>query len=203
MVAARDGDNERLLALLEQGARVNRGNSNGGTPLMYAALSGNPETVGLLLAHGAKVNAAASNGWTALMIAAVKGHARAAQVLLEQGALANRPDVYGWTPLMRAVREKRAELVRLLADHPPTRINLRGENGLTALHLAVLSGREELVRILLGAGADPRQKDDAGRTSRDLAQGGSAVAALLEAALARQAPASPPGGRLSKTPGSG
>lgn len=170
MAAAREADNNRIEALIKQGSDVNRVNGNGGTPIMYGALSGSPETVSLLLQYDANVDAVAGNGWTALMIASVKGYLDVARLLLRHGADPNLADVYSWTPLMRAVYEERLRVVRLLAAHRATRINQRGENGITALHLAVLKGNAGSVSTLLAHGADPGIKDDSGRTALDFAR---------------------------------
>lgn len=170
MVAAKEGDNERIRELIDKGADVNRSNNNGGTPIMYAALSGKPDTVSLLLERGARVDAVAENGWTALMIASVKGYVAVARLLLERGAEPNQADVYSWTPLMRAVYEQRLQMARLLARHRRTRVNQRGENGVTALHLAVVKGNVDIVKLLLAQGADPDIKDNSGRTALDFAK---------------------------------
>lgn len=170
MAAARNGDNERIKALLENGADVNERNNNGGTPIMYAALSGQPRTVSLLIENHANVDAVAGNGWTALMIASVKGYVDVAGLLLRHGADPNQGDVYAWTPLMRAAYENRPGIVELLATRDNTRVNQRGENGVTALHLAVLQGNVDIVKLLLAQGADPEIKDNSDRTPLDFAK---------------------------------
>lgn len=170
MVAAKKGNDHRIRELIRQGANVNRANDNGGTPIMYAVLSGEVGTVSLLLDHGAGVNAVAENGWTALMIASVKGYADVARLLLAHGAQPNQADVYSWTPLMRAVYEQRPKMARLLVQQAQTRINQRGENGVTALHLAVAKGDPGMVKLLLSRGADPGIKDNSGRTAIDFAK---------------------------------
>lgn len=170
MMAAKKGDNAEVIRLLEKGAEPNRANNNGGTPIMYAALSGKVETVRLLLEQGVEVNASAKNGWSALMIAATKGYTDIVQALLSSGAKPNLPDVYLWTPLMRAVYEGRFQVARMLLDHEKIKVNQPGENGVTALHLAVLNGDPALVRLLLDKGADPQQTDKFGRTPSDLAK---------------------------------
>lgn len=170
MVAAKEGDSDRVRELIQQGADVNEPNNNGGTSIMYAALSGNVDTVSLLLRHHADVNSPAKNGWTALMIASAKGYVDIAETLLEHGAEPNQADVYSWTALMRAVYESRARIVGLLLESDLTKVNQRGENGVTALHLAVLKADEDIVRLLLAGGADPGIEDHSGRTALDYAK---------------------------------
>lgn len=170
MAAAKTGDSERMKALLEQGADVNQPNRNGGTAIMYAVLSGKTEPVSLLLEHHAHVDAVAKNGWTPLMIAAVKGYVEIARLLLKHGAEPNRADVYSWTPLMRAVYEQRPRMVRLLVDNDRTDVNRAGENGVTALHLAVARSDADIVRLLLSRDADPTIVDNSGRTALDFAK---------------------------------
>lgn len=170
MLAARDRDLARVRYLLERGANVNAANYNGGTPIMYAALGGDLEILRLLLGRGADLNAVAKNGWSALMIAAAKGFDDIARELLSRSANPNLEDVYSWSPLMRAVYEDRAAVVDLLAGYPATDINHRGENGVTALHIAVAQGNFDLVEVLLGNGADKSIEDYAGRTPHDIAR---------------------------------
>lgn len=170
MAAAKIGDSERMRALLEQGGDVNQPNRNGGTAIMYAVLSGKVEPVSLLLEHHAHADAVAKNGWTPLMIAAVKGYVDVARLLLEHGAEPNRADVYSWTPLMRAVYEQRPRMVRLLVENDRTDVNRAGENGVTALHLAVARGDVDTVRVLLARDADPTIMDNSGRTALDFAR---------------------------------
>ncbi len=170
MAAAKSGDSERMRALLEQGDDVNQPNRNGGTAIMYAVLSGEVKPVSLLLEHQAHVDAVAKNGWTPLMIAAVKGYVEIARLLLKHGAEPNRADVYAWTPLMRAVYEQRPRMVRLLVDNGRTDVNRAGENGVTALHLAVARGDAATVKLLLSRDADPTIVDNSGRTALDFAK---------------------------------
>ena len=170
MLAARDRDRRKVEHLLEQGADVNKANNNGGTPIMYAALGGDLEIVRMFLVRGAEVNAMAKNGWSALMISAAKGYIDVTKELLSNAADPNLEDVYHWSPLMRAVNEDREETVALLLATSGIDPNHRGENGVTALHIATVRGYTHLIELLLQGGADKTIKDDAGRTPYQIAQ---------------------------------
>ena len=170
MLAARDRDRRKVEHLLQQGADVNKFNDNGGTPIMYAALGGDLEIVKMFLTRGAEVNAVAKNGWSALMISAAKGYIDVTKELLNNAAEPNLQDVYHWSPLMRAVNEDREKIVALLLATPGTDPNHRGENGVTALHIATVRGYTHLVELLLQGGADKTIKDHAGRTPYQIAQ---------------------------------
>ncbi len=82
-MAARNGSDGVVDALLAAGAGAGEANGNGTTVLMMAAASGNAATVRLLIDRGADVNAMdVTNGQTALMFAAARNAPAAIQVLL-------------------------------------------------------------------------------------------------------------------------
>ena len=63
-------------------------------------------------------------------------------------------------------------------------VNAANQSGQTALMMAALFGRGEIVSLLLAHGADPNVRDASGKTARDLVldQGHAAMARLLETA---------------------
>ena len=69
--AARNGNLNRVKALLNQGVPVNSRNAHGWTPLHWAALSENLNIVQELLRRGAHVNPRTRNGTTPLYLAAM------------------------------------------------------------------------------------------------------------------------------------
>ncbi len=70
--------------LVGQGADVNKGKSNGFTPLMYAVLSRNWEACEILLHKNANVEACNRNGETAGQIAEKEGTEGEFSVVLER-----------------------------------------------------------------------------------------------------------------------
>jgi len=181
ILAAKESDVLLVRDLVAAGADVNATTENGGTALMFAAIRGDVETQRTLLDAGADVNAIGGFDWTALMVASVKGHVPAVRQLLAGGADPNIADIYGWTPLMRAVYEGRDQVVQALLEQADIALNAANDHGATALHLAAITGDEELARALLLAGANPAVEDAEGRTPRSaaLAAGHEDVADLM------------------------
>ncbi|KAI0361314.1 ankyrin [Trametes cingulata] len=61
-------------------------------------------------------------------------------------------------------------LLSYLQEHPEVDVNARDENGYTSLHLAADRGHAEMVRVLLGKGADREIKDQDEFTAKELAE---------------------------------
>ena len=159
--------------------------SNGGfTPLLFAAREGDLASARLLLAAGADVNAVASDGKGPLSMAIYNGNYELASFLVDHGADVDEPDAAGFPPLFWAVDRRNMEwnpgfpwtvtadplpLIRKLLDAgadpnhyvdatPRSRRNFGGSPRIrfaTALMRAAYSADLELVRLLLGYGAEP------------------------------------------------
>ena len=97
MLAASEGLNDILVALLNSGAPVNAAGEEGMTALHEAASNGHTSTVLKLIGSGAIIDAETLDGITPLMCAAAWGHVDAARVLLEHGADIERCDKRGGT----------------------------------------------------------------------------------------------------------
>ena len=93
--AARDGNTQSAITLLNEGANVNARNQTQWTPLMMAAEKGHTETVKALLDKKADVNAKDRIGTTALMMAIRGGYPTTVIALLDGGANANEIDQGG------------------------------------------------------------------------------------------------------------
>jgi ankyrin repeat protein len=86
-VAINYGPKEEMAKwLVENGAKLNRKDSNGNTELHLAALKGYADLTQLLVKHGADVNAVNKYNRTALYYAAIHGYRRAADGLIAAGA---------------------------------------------------------------------------------------------------------------------
>lgn len=142
----------KVSLLLEAGANPNLGDDEGDeTPLMRA----NPEICSLLIKAGANVNAQRRGGETALMIATgVWGGQVKMKVLIEAGANVNARDENGKTALMYAAEQtlNSFEKVELLIEAGAD-INARNNLGDTALSLAKRNENNEVIQLLIKAGA--------------------------------------------------
>lgn len=82
--AARDGDIQEAMALLELNPRLARYSTFGirNSPLHYSAAKGHHEIVSLLIESGVDINLRNCRGQTALMQACLYGHWKVVQILV-------------------------------------------------------------------------------------------------------------------------
>lgn len=81
-----DGNDVRVECLLNSGTPVNTVDSDGLTPLMYAAQHYNQRVFRLLLQHDADYNAVNARGWSPIAFAVDAGEVKAVDLLLRLGA---------------------------------------------------------------------------------------------------------------------
>jgi ankyrin repeat protein len=143
-----------IKALLDRHADVNAADTQGRTPLMWAAAHGYTDTVRLLLDQGADVKARDPLGWTPLLLA-VHGdedYLDTINLLLEKGANANEKDREGNLPLTIAARYNHAAIAGTLIAHGAD-VNRRSDSGDTALNLAKRYRSTTMIALLQKAGA--------------------------------------------------
>jgi cytohesin len=171
--AVRGGHEAVVTFLLSQGAQATNANRSGMTPFMLAAVGGHMGMLQLLLElQGVQgLDERDGAGKTALNWAIRLGHAEAAAWLLRNGAGASIRDENGMTPLMGAGELGHLGALQILLQEVGEHgLRERDVRGYTALHHAARCDREEAVKALLLAGADPTTKDNEGRTPRALAE---------------------------------
>ena len=158
--AARDGRLSVVQYLVGQGAS-RTATASGQTALHYAAWSGRLAVVQYLVGQGESVSA--KNG--ALNEAAAHGYLSVVQYLVGQGADVNAKTnalfaaAAGWKALQGA-----AQVVQYLVGQGAD-VNAMSNNGLTALHMAVLQGNLAAVKHLVGAGASLTATDSLDTTA--------------------------------------
>ncbi len=136
-------------------------------PLLISACQYNKDDIigiNLALQFDSNVDATNSQNRTALMTACLLGHINKTQELFDIGATINLQDNSGNTALIEAVHSRNKKTVELLLEHVPNTdiINHSNQSKETALILAVKhkTPNEEIVKLLLKAGADPEFNDD-------------------------------------------
>jgi ankyrin repeat protein len=164
--------------LLSEGPEVNTRDAVNRTPFLVACAKGYLGVVRVLEQHmgGQGLDDADLTGRTGLHYAAERGDEEVAAFLLSKGVQVTRTEEEGRTPLVMASSCGHVGVVRLLVQHMGARgLDGREYMGYTALHCAVEWDREEVVKVLLLAGADPTITDDEGMTPRALAERGCAA----------------------------
>lgn len=139
--------------LIAHGADISSQDTNGATPLHWAATVGNKTIVEILVSHSANVNALDFSNKTPLFEAARLHHLEIVNFLLSHGAEVNLVDTQGITPLLSACSKARGEeIIKALVLHGAD-VNIRDSRGFTPLHIAVAQNNKELVEFLLTHGA--------------------------------------------------
>jgi ankyrin repeat protein len=152
--AAREGDLEKVRALIGDGAVIDTQSERGETPLTLAILAGQGKVVELLVDKGAAIDGRNAGGFTPLHAASYAGDAAIAELLIERGADVNdAQNKAGVTPLFPAIEEDHAAVAELLiargADLRP-----QERHGYTALTRALFKGNEDMVILLRAHGAE-------------------------------------------------
>ncbi|KAG4256551.1 hypothetical protein FPRO03_14015, partial [Fusarium proliferatum] len=145
------------------GIDIDGEDSDGRTPLWWAAERGHEAVVQLLLEWSASVEAADKDGRTPLLCAVAQGHETVVQLLLDWGANTNAVDKDGRTPLWWASLEGHEAIVRLLLDWGAD-TEAADKDGQTPLRLAADRGHEATVQLLLDQGADTDAAGKNGQT---------------------------------------
>ena len=185
-LAAREGADEVIQALLQQGENINAASTlSGATPLILAAANGHEHAITVLLDAGAAVNTADKLDGTALMYASSKGYLGIVRKLLQHNAAVNRhspEDSLDSTALGLAAGNGQDAVLNLLIEAGADLGWRTQRDGFSALMVAAELGHARSVALLLSAGADPEIKDWKGNTACDLAAANShdAVTKVLD-----------------------
>lgn len=189
--AAEQGDVSAVNRILAAGGKADVRDDMLRTPLLQAVANDRLEVVTLLLAEGADINAQAHNHDTPWLLAGARGRTDMLRLMWPK-----RPDLtlrnrYGGTALIPACHYGHVEAVKFLVT---TKIDLNHINNLgwTCLLEAVILGdggprHQEIVRVVLKAGADPNTADKQGNTAIAHARtrGQTQIIAILDAAGAK------------------
>lgn len=163
------GDEDLIEHLFSYKNRINRKDNEGLTPLHISVMHGNLKTVEAIIKKGAIINTVDNYGRTPLYYAALYVKPEITALLLKNGANPNIADREGKSPLCIGYSGSRdnGEILKALVKSG-CKLNIRDNNGWTALHWAAFYGKEEAVKTLLESGADPLLKNKAGQTPLEM-----------------------------------
>ena len=154
--AAREGNLERVVLLVEQGTEKDEIFENRQeTALCVAAEKGHLDIIRCLVEQGADMEKADIDGWNPLLNAAAFGNLDVMRYLLEQGADREKADNSGHTPLHFAASQGHLEPVKLLMVYGAD-FNARNNDGQLPIDLADTEEIEQAIRD------EPRRRMDHG-----------------------------------------
>jgi len=154
--------------LIDKGAKVNRQNNFGESPLHIAVYYGYKSMTVLLLTKGARVNVQDCYGNTPLIGAIHNGNEEIIKMLLTAGCTTNIVNKDGASALhIAALSKKSIEIFKLLVEHSAD-VNIRDKEGCTVVHaitsIDIINNRDEMIEWLASINADMNAKDRNGST---------------------------------------
>ena len=169
MAILKDQDIHKIEELLKQGVDINAPIGCGTyAPLDGAVGTQNFKMLKFLLAHGAKPQGREIAD--AAFIVNPKTALNFVKVLLATGVDPNATDNpwMGLTALGNAAYRGNRDLVVLLLAQPGIKVNAADASGNTALMSAADHGSQDIMDLLMKAGANPSLKDSWGQTATDM-----------------------------------
>lgn len=149
---------------------INKRDELGYSALHHAAIAGLRDVVELLIQGGEDVDGKGQDGSTPIRCAVQEGHSRVVEILLSKGASMLDKDEDELTVLHCAAGEGHYAIVTIILGKSPWLANEQSRSGWSPLHSAAVMGHAQVVGLLLESGANPRLKNNQGKTAGDLAK---------------------------------
>ncbi|SPO02207.1 uncharacterized protein DNG_04880 [Cephalotrichum gorgonifer] len=147
-LAARRGNIEFLQVLYHHHQHCLEARTDDGrVPLHFA--NGSPRSLEWLLDHNIDINVEDEDNTTALMMTVSAGNEEAFDILMAAKADTHIQDTNGRTVLHHAARHGRVNMGRKILRRNADLLGYKDNDGLSALHSAIINGREEFAEILL------------------------------------------------------
>ena len=165
--AAKFDDASEVKSLLKKGVNPNILDANGTPMLVLAIREKSPNVINVLLSDkNIDVDLSDKNGETPLMMASIDGNLPLVKALVI-GHKAQL-DHIGWTPLHYACAKGQLEVAQFLIANGAI-VDSMSLGNTTPLMMAVQSGNEQVVKLLLDKGADLQLRNSQGLTAIDIA----------------------------------
>ncbi|MBU3628279.1 ankyrin repeat domain-containing protein [Polynucleobacter sp. AP-Reno-20A-A9] len=165
--AAKFNDVSTVRTLVSKGVSPNSLDAKGELMLNLAIKDNSEDVIAFLVADKATdVDISNKFGETPLMIASIEGNLPLVKILMQQrNAQINH---IGWTPLHYACAKGRLEIAQYLIANGAI-VDALSPGNTTPLMMAVQSGNEALVKLLLDKGADLQVRNSQGFSAIDIA----------------------------------
>ncbi|XP_069787505.1 ankyrin repeat and SOCS box protein 3 isoform X2 [Narcine bancroftii] len=171
-LAARKGNVELLKALIKKGHSLDIADNRGWCPIHEAATHKTLKCLRLLVCTASLtsgIELKTFEGETALHLAAKHGHLEIVRILLQAGANPDAITNENVTPLFLATEKGYIAVVRILLKYGARINGFHSACLWSVVHQAAYQGHLEVLKFLLGKGADKESKDDYGITPLFLA----------------------------------
>lgn len=176
---------------LANGADVNATDHQGRTAILIAAKANRLDLVRRLIEAGADIDAQDQINLNPFLWGCISGNLELVTLMVEAGTDLDRHTRFDGVGIHPAAEKGFVEIVRYLAEQTDINVNYTNLCGWTPLLEAILlrdggPAQQEIVRLLLAAGADPGMVDQWGVSPLAHAEekGFTEIAELLRAALA-------------------
>lgn len=152
-----DGKHGMAKVLIESGANPNLGTEEGFTPLYAAVLKKNIDLASLLISKGADVNAVTSDNTTIFDAALDLEDVNFLNKLVKLGCNINYPNSNQNTPLLKALLNGFWDIAMFLLKVGAD-ANIKGEEGRSALAIAIENNKQNIVERILPNLNDPSEE---------------------------------------------
>ncbi len=168
LFAVSKGQRKMAEILIKNQTNVNTKDGQGRTPLIIAAINHHSEIIKMLLAAKADANIKDNSGTTALGHATIIGHMETFNSLVNSDSDQDSMKNKGAALIIAAGLDRIDMAQKILQNHAD--VNMRDEEGKTALMHAAVKGYADMVQLLIDNGADIEAEDKEGNTALVLAK---------------------------------
>ena len=183
---------EEILAALSRGIDLNATDTVGRTAILIAAKAGRLDVVRVLVDAGADLDSQDQVRLNPLLWGSISGNLDLVKLMVEAGADLDRRTRFDGSVIPPPAEKGHVEVVRYLAEQTDCNVNHTNVCGWTPLLEAIIlrdggDAQQEIVRLLLAAGADPTMVDQWGVSPLEHAEQRDfgAIAGILADAVAR------------------
>ncbi|KAK3237585.1 hypothetical protein CYMTET_52351 [Cymbomonas tetramitiformis] len=163
LIAAKNGNVQKVVDLLQAGVPITSCDEAGATALHLAAENGRQEVAAVLMGAEAETNAVTKYGATPLYAAAFRGQSAIVQMLVQHQADLKLQTRSGATALHAAAQKGNTKVVQLLLS-AGAGIAEVDQNMATPLHAAARRGFADVAKLLIYSGAATDARTASGMT---------------------------------------